>query len=68
MQGLCDDTAPWCAFQSGYFPVGNQSSDYSYSRVTVYNSSHLRWQQYSSTFGRVVDDWWLVQHRHGPFG
>ena len=68
MQGTCSDTAPWCAFQSGYAPRGSQSYDFSHSRLAVYNATHLRWQQYSSSFGRVVDDWWLVRRTpHGPF-
>ena len=68
LQGPCTDTAPWCAFQSGYAPRGGQSYDFSHSRLAVYNATHLRWQQYSSSFGRVVDEWWLVRHTpHGPF-
>ncbi|KAI7840052.1 hypothetical protein COHA_006183 [Chlorella ohadii] len=67
-QGPCSDTAPWCAFQSGYAPRGGQSYDFSHSRLAVYNATHLRWQQYSSSFGRVVDEWWLVRRTpHGPF-
>ena len=66
-QGPCNATAPWCAFQSGWAPQGQQSSDYSHSRLTLHNATHLHWQQYSTAFGGVVDDWWLVQRRHGPF-
>lgn len=67
-QGRCEDSAPWCAFQSGYAPAPTQSYDYSYSRLAVHNATHLHWQQVSSLQGRVVDDWWVVQSRHGPFG
>lgn len=44
-----------------------QSSDYSYSRVRALNATHLVWEQYSSTLGTVVDRWWLVRHRRGPW-
>lgn len=68
VQGPCSDSAPWCAFQSGFGPHGAQSYDFSHSRITVHNGTHLHWQQYSTTLGRVVDDWWLVQHAHGGWG
>lgn len=68
LQGPCSDSAPWCAFQSGWAPHGSQSYDFSHSRMAVFNATHLRWQQYSSSFGRVIDEWWLVRHTpHGPF-
>jgi len=68
VQGPCTTAAtPWCAFQSGFAPRGNQSYDYSYSRLEVHNATHLHWQQVSALLGRVVDDWWVVQRRHGPF-
>ena len=66
-QGPCNASAPWCLFQSGYFPKEGQSADYSYSRLTVWNASHAQWEQVSATFGGVVDAWWVVQERHGPF-
>lgn len=67
-QGPCSDSSPWCAFQSGWAPHGGQSYDFSHSRLAVFNATHLRWQQYSSSFGRVIDEWWLVRHTpHGPF-
>lgn len=50
-----------------FFRPSLQSSDYSYSRVRALNATHLLWEQHSSTLGAVVDRWWLVQHRHGPF-
>jgi hypothetical protein len=59
--------APWCAFQSGFGPTPEQSYDFSYSRVAAHNATHLQWQQFSHTSGRVIDEWWLVQERHGPF-
>jgi hypothetical protein len=58
--------APWCAFQSGFAPEDEQSHDWSYSRVAAHNASHLHWQ-FSHTSGRVVDEFWVVQGRHGPF-
>ena len=56
----------WSAFRSNSF---------SYSRMLVHNSTHLHWQQVQtdpdqfplSDYGRVIDDWWVVQDKHGPF-
>ena len=56
-------SAPWCAFQAGYAPKPGQSADYSYSRVTVPNATHLRWEQVSATAGRVIDDVWITRSR-----
>ena len=41
-RGSCTASAPWCAFQSGYYPRNGQGADYSYSRCSA-------GQQYSST-------------------
>jgi hypothetical protein len=62
--GAC--SAPWCAFQAGYAPREGQSADYSYSRITVPNATHLRWEQISATLGGVIDDTWLVRTRGAP--
>eukprot|EP01060_Flectonema_neradi_P028170 TRINITY_DN378_c0_g1_i4.p1 TRINITY_DN378_c0_g1~~TRINITY_DN378_c0_g1_i4.p1 ORF type:complete len:544 (+),score=134.07 TRINITY_DN378_c0_g1_i4:45-1676(+) len=56
----------WSAFRSNSF---------SYTRMFVYNSSHIHWQQVQtdptlfpgSDYGRVIDDTWFVQESHGPF-
>eukprot|EP00755_Sulcionema_specki_P004860 Sspe_Gene.31210::Locus_15406_Transcript_1_3_Confidence_0.250_Length_1816::g.31210::m.31210 len=56
----------WSAFRSNSF---------SYTRMYVYNSTHIHWQQIQtdptlfpkSDYGRVIDDTWFVQHQHGPF-
>ncbi|KAJ9469708.1 putative inactive purple acid phosphatase 1 [Diplonema papillatum] len=56
----------WSAFRSNTF---------GYSRMNVYNASHLHWQQVQTDpydfpladYGRVIDDVWIVQHNHGPF-
>ena len=56
----------WSAFRSNSF---------SYSRLFVHNATHLNWQQVqtdptffpASDYGRVIDDWWVVQDKHGPF-
>jgi hypothetical protein len=60
-QGPCSADAPWCAFQSGHAPTPEQGYDFSYSRVFVHNASHLQWQQYSATFDRLIDEFWVVQ-------
>eukprot|EP01060_Flectonema_neradi_P029795 TRINITY_DN41_c0_g2_i1.p1 TRINITY_DN41_c0_g2~~TRINITY_DN41_c0_g2_i1.p1 ORF type:complete len:530 (+),score=144.80 TRINITY_DN41_c0_g2_i1:44-1633(+) len=52
-----------------------RSNSFSYTRMMVYNSSHIHWQQVQtdptefpqSDYGRVIDDVWIVQDRHGPF-
>ncbi len=52
-----------------------RSNTYGYSRMTVYNASHLLWEQiqtddepaYAKTTGTVIDAMLLVQPRHGPF-
>eukprot|EP00756_Hemistasia_phaeocysticola_P011827 Hpha_TRINITY_DN15145_c0_g3::TRINITY_DN15145_c0_g3_i1::g.126816::m.126816 len=56
----------WSAFRSNSF---------CYTRMLVYNSTHIHWQQVQtdpskfpkSDYGRVIDDAWIVQHNHGPF-
>eukprot|EP00659_Diplonema_papillatum_P002509 gene2509-3899_t len=43
--------------------------------MIVHNASHIHWQQVmtdpidfsSGEYGMVIDDWWMVQHNHGPF-
>ena len=59
-------SAPWCAFQAGYAPRPGQSADFSYSRITVANATHLRWEQVSATLGDVIDDVWLVRSAGAP--
>lgn len=47
---------------------------YGWSKMTVYNASHIYWQQFQtdsgqppSTWGQVMEATWLVQNHHGPF-
>jgi hypothetical protein len=57
---------PWSAFRSNSF---------GYSKIYVHNASHLQWQQIQTDptlfgpdlYGRVIDDAWIVQSKHGPF-
>ena len=58
--------APWCAFQAGDAPREGQSADYSYSRLTVPNATHLRWEQVSATAGGVIDDVWITRSAGAP--
>jgi acid phosphatase type 7 len=50
-----------------------RSNTYGYSRMTVYNSTHLLWEQiqtdneYPETTGTVIDAMLLIKHSHGPF-
>ncbi|XP_028409886.1 acid phosphatase type 7-like [Dendronephthya gigantea] len=42
--------------------------DYGYSRMTVYNSTHLYWDQISiDQGGKVIDEMWLIKDIHGPY-
>ena len=52
-----------------------RSNTFGYSRMHIHNATHLRWQQVQTDptlfgpelYGRVIDDAWVIQHRHGPF-
>eukprot|EP01059_Diplonema_ambulator_P001399 TRINITY_DN1116_c0_g2_i2.p2 TRINITY_DN1116_c0_g2~~TRINITY_DN1116_c0_g2_i2.p2 ORF type:complete len:545 (+),score=236.89 TRINITY_DN1116_c0_g2_i2:42-1637(+) len=52
-----------------------RSNSFSYTRMMVYNASHIHWQQVqtdptlfpTADYGRVIDDVWIVQDHHGPF-
>lgn len=59
--GACDASAPWCAFQSGCVSPQRKGYDFSYSRATAHNATHMQWQQYSSLRGRVIDEWWIIR-------
>jgi len=53
------DPPEWSAFRS---------TDYGYTRMIALNSTHMRLQQVSAEKeGKVIDDLWIVQSRHGPF-
>lgn len=51
-----------------------RSNNYGYSRMHVYNATHMYWEQVmcdsgkESQEGQVIDSVWLIQHAHGPFG
>eukprot|EP00440_Ansanella_granifera_P057355 gb/GFBE01062172.1/.p1 GENE.gb/GFBE01062172.1/~~gb/GFBE01062172.1/.p1 ORF type:complete len:587 (+),score=94.26 gb/GFBE01062172.1/:1-1761(+) len=47
---------------------------YGWSKMTVHNQTHLLWQQIqtdsgepAATWGKVMDEAWIVQMHHGPF-
>lgn len=52
-----------------------RSNTFGYSRMYIYNHTHIHWQQVqtdptlfpTSDYGRVIDDAWIVQSKHGPF-
>lgn len=44
-----------------------QSSDFGYSRVKVFNASHLRLEQLSIRQGKVIDSFWLVKDTHPKY-
>ena len=59
------DAAPWAACNAGDDP---HCVDFNYGRMVVHNSSHLHYSQFSTTEARVIDEFWLIQERHGDFG
>ena len=50
----------WEAFRDTSFAV-------SYSKVTVLNDTHLQVQQIRAADGSLLDEFLLVQHKHGAF-
>ncbi|XP_034051439.1 acid phosphatase type 7 isoform X2 [Thalassophryne amazonica] len=48
---------PWSAFRS---------TDYGYTRMQVFNNTHLYLEQVSDDqYGKVIDSMWLVKEKHG---
>ena len=43
------------------------SLQFSYSRLTAFNATHLAWEQLRNNDSVVVDRWTLHQDQHGPF-
>jgi len=43
-----------------------RNSDYGYGRMTVFNRTHLYFEQVSAEKGTVIDSVTLVKHEHGP--
>jgi len=53
------DMPSWSAFRS---------SDYGYTRMKAWNSTHLYLEQVSDDQGgAVIDSVWLIKNKHGPF-
>jgi len=52
-----------------------RSNTFGYSKMSIHNASHIRWQQIMTDptffgpdkYGKVIDDTWVVQSSHGPF-
>lgn len=44
-----------------------QIMEWSYSRVIIYNSTTLAWEQIANNNGTVLDSWIIQQSNHGPF-
>jgi len=50
---------PWTAFQS---------DDYGYTRMNVFNATHMYLEQVSDDQGgKVIDQMWLIKSKHGPY-
>ncbi|KAK3258196.1 hypothetical protein CYMTET_32751, partial [Cymbomonas tetramitiformis] len=52
-----------------------RSNTFGYSRMHIYNDTHLHWQQVMcdngqplEDEGKIIDDTWIVIEHHGPFG
>ena len=43
------------------------SQPYSYTRLTAYNATDLKWEQISNKDSTIIDSWTLHQEKHGPF-
>ena len=68
LRGACNDSSPWCAFQSGFDRHDGHSSDFTYGRLTVHNSTTLEWEQISAEEGGgVIDRFVIVAPTHGSF-
>jgi hypothetical protein len=54
---------------AGDMPGARRGSEqYGYGRVIVHNTSHLTWTQVANEgAGGIIDQWTVVQHKHGRF-
>jgi len=52
-----------------------RSNTFGYSKMTIFNHTHIRWQQIMTDptffgpdkYGKVIDDTMIIQSKHGPF-
>jgi hypothetical protein len=44
-----------------------RSNQYGFSRMHVYNKTHIHWQQIRAVDGGTDDDFWIVKNKHGPY-
>ncbi|XP_076109731.1 acid phosphatase type 7-like [Mytilus galloprovincialis] len=56
-----ETTQSWSALR-----IGGEGLN-SFSRMKVYNTTHLMWEQISPKDKKVLDSIWIIQERHGPF-
>ncbi|KAL4238971.1 hypothetical protein ACF0H5_003675 [Mactra antiquata] len=53
------DPRPWSAYRS---------DDYGYTRMKIYNNTHLYMEQVSDDKdGAIIDNFWLIKDKHGPY-
>lgn len=38
-----------------------------YSRMKIYNATHLHWEQVAAGSKEVIDEIWVVKHDHKPY-
>jgi hypothetical protein len=45
-----------------------RANDYGYSRMQVFNATHLYMEQVSDDQkGKVIDNFWIIKDKHGPY-
>ncbi|TKR70396.1 hypothetical protein L596_022430 [Steinernema carpocapsae] len=63
--GCQENTDPFVPHPPPWSAV--RSSDYGFSRMQVFNSTHMYFEQISATNGNLVDSFWLVKTKHGRY-
>ncbi|XP_066979336.1 acid phosphatase type 7-like isoform X2 [Macrobrachium rosenbergii] len=64
--GCQEELAPFSEGQPEWSAF--RALDYGYTRLTVFNETHLYWEQVSDDQnGEIIDSTWLVRDKHGPF-
>jgi acid phosphatase type 7 len=45
-----------------------RANDYGYTRMQVFNATHLYMEQVSDDQkGKVIDNFWIIKDQHGPY-
>lgn len=63
----CDEAHDDFRMDTPYY-TAFRSADYGFTRMTVYNETHLHMEQISAEKkAAVIDDVWIVKDKHGPY-